>query len=98
MQITTAEEIRRASRLGERVIAGHTLLDLLCRRDWWEEGFVQLRLPAARILARKENAARRIARQAIAAGPVLVGTVQPKIVTKPVRAARQRLALAPAAH
>jgi hypothetical protein len=98
MQVTTAEEIRRASRLGQPVIAGIELVDLLVRPHWWEEGFVQLRLPAARLLARQENASRRTARLAITAGPALVGTVEPKIVPKSVRAARQRLALAPAAH
>lgn len=88
MQITTAEEIRRSSRLGESVIAGHSLERLLWRRDWWEEGFVQLRLPAARVLARMANANRR---DAVAAGPVIVGTImetpaKPKAVRAPRRA------------
>jgi hypothetical protein len=75
MQVTTAEEIRAASRRGDPEIAGYALDELIRRPDWWEGDYMQLILPAARTLARVANTA---ARKALTAGPVLVGEIEEK--------------------
>jgi len=77
--VTTAAEVLRASRLGEPIpgSAVPTAHLVVSKPDWWEPGFVQLRLPAARLLARKANAAHREAEREAVTAEVVVGEIVP---------------------